>query len=74
MDDKTQSNAPRWQSVKHRVVEVPLEECPFYRPGVVQAIGLGGEWTLEFEDGHTETLYEDGALDASDPSADKALE
>jgi hypothetical protein len=63
-DDKAKSCDPIPRSVKHRVFEISLEQCPFYRPGLKQAIGIGNMWELEFEDGHTETVYEDGAEDA----------
>ena len=65
MNDETANDtAPKWQNVRHRVVEVPLQDCPFYRPGLKQAIGIGNMWELEFEDGHRETVYEDGPKNA----------
>jgi hypothetical protein len=68
-DDKAKDDPPKWQSVKHRVAEIPLEQCPFYRPGLKQAIGIGNMWELEFDDGHFETVYEDGEENASEPGA-----
>ena len=68
MNDETANDtAPKWQGVRHRVVEVPLKECPFYRPGLKRAIGIDGMWDLEFDDGHRETVYEDGGQKAIEP-------
>jgi len=58
-DDKPKSVDPWPPGVKYRVVEISLEQCPFNRPGLKGAIGIGPMWELEFEDGHTETMYED---------------
>ena len=63
--EKGKGEPQKWQTVTHKVVDIPLEDCPFYRPGVKQAIGIGGTWELEFEDGHTETFYEDGAKETN---------
>ncbi len=60
-DDKAKDSSPKWQ--RHRVVEMSLQDCPFYRPGLKQAIGIGNMWELEFEDGHTETVFEDSHED-----------
>ncbi len=71
-DDEPKAGTPRWQ--RHRIVEISLQDCPFYRPGLKQAIGIDHMWELEFEDGHTETVYEDGDEKANEPVAEKPLE
>jgi hypothetical protein len=66
MDEDEAKTGGAWPPrVKHRVVEISLEECPFNRPGLKGAIGIGSMWELEFEDGHGETMYEDGKENAT---------
>jgi hypothetical protein len=64
---KNKSAEPTSCSVRLPVNEISLHECPFYRPGLKMAIGVGGVWELEFEDGHMETAYEEGAVE-EDPN------
>jgi hypothetical protein len=73
-DDNAKDKPPKWQSVKHRVLQIPLQDCPFNRPGLKQAIGMGNMWELEFEDGHTETVYEGDDEKANERVAEKPLE
>ena len=61
MNDDKPKCEPKREWVRMPVNEIALEDCPFYRPGVKSFVGIGGMWELEFEDGHTEMFYEDGA-------------